>query len=154
MITSCGRVRVLVEEQGRHTDHLAHEALEPVRVVTHTALGEKRHLGPCIVERDPVAEPSEDHHLWATADGGVRRMGPERKPDLVGRRESEVRRHDADDGMGRAPDADRSPDDAGVAGEPGAPQALSKESHGRGAVQLIVGVEHAAEEGPGPQDLE
>jgi hypothetical protein len=145
-----GILRVLVEQQRRHAHHLTQEALEPLRVVARTALGEHRHLGPCILERDPVVEPSEDHHLWATADGEVRRMGPQRKPDLVGRRELEVRGHDADDSVRRAPNADRLPDDAGVAGEPGAPQALSEEGHGRGAVQLVGGVEHAAEEGPGP----
>ena len=99
---------------------------------------DRRQLRLGTPERNTVGEPAEHVDRRATAARVIGRIQAQRDPVAVGERESEALRHDADDGVRRRAESNRSPDDVRITVEATLPLLVCDHQHRGGAFALVI----------------
>ena len=124
-------------------DHRA-PALVLVRIGGRETANHAAHIGRRLLDRHAGLHPRE--HLQGPHITGSRlEVGRKRHPEALRLREHELRRHDADDRVGKAVDGNRPAHDGAVAVVSQLPHLVAEHDDALGAGTVIVGGEVASE---------
>ncbi len=124
-------------------DHGA-PALVLVRIGGRETANHAAHIGRRLLDRHAGLHPRE-HLQGAHIAGGRLEVRRQRHPEALRLREHELRRHDADDRVGKSVDGDRPADDRAIAVVAQLPHLVAEHDDAFGAGTVIVGGEVASE---------